>query len=182
MVSPLAAEQSNRTNWLINAISIVVPVLVALMLGFPNKFDFGGWTKNLSHVIGAINTLTTIVLIAGLIFIKLKKINYHRAAMTTAFALGGLFLVCYVIYHSTNPSNKFNGEGAIRFIYLFILFTHIGFSLVVLPLVLRAMYFAQTKQFVRHRKIVRFAYPIWLYVSVTGVVVYLLLYHLFPAK
>ena len=178
----LAARQENKTNWLINTISIVVPVAVAVMLAFPNKFDLGDWTKNLSHAIGAINTLTTLVLIAGLIFIRQKKIELHRIAMTSAFALGGLFLICYVIYHSTNPSNKFNGEGAIRSVYLFVLFSHIALSLVVLPLVLRAIYFAVTKQFVRHRKIVRYAYPIWLYVSSTGVVVYVMLYHLFPAK
>ena len=102
--------------------------------------------------------------------------------MTISFILGGIFLVCYVTYHLTNPANKFNGEGLVRGIYLFILITHVGLSLVVLPLVLRAMYYAVKKQFSDHRKIVRFAYPIWLYVSVTGVVVYLMLYHLFPAK
>ena len=102
--------------------------------------------------------------------------------MTAAFGLGGLFLICYVLYHLTNPANKFNGEGFVRGLYLFILATHIIFSLVVLPLVLRAMYFAATKQFAAHKKIVRFAYPIWLYVSVTGVLVYLFVYQLFPAK
>ena len=102
--------------------------------------------------------------------------------MTASFGLGGLFLVCYVLYHLTNPSNKFNGEGFVRYVYFLTLITHIGFSLVVLPLVLRAMYYAATKQFAAHKKIVRFAYPIWLYVSVTGVLVYLFVYQLFPAK
>ena len=181
-MTTIAAQPENRSKLIINILSIVVPVAVAGMLAFPNKLDLGVWTKNLSHVIGGINTLTTIALIAGLIFIKQKKVHYHRIAMTTAFALGGLFLVCYVIYHSTNPANKFNGEGAARIIYLFLLITHVGLSLIVLPLVLRAMFFAVTKQFEKHKKVVKFAYPIWLYVSTTGVIVYLLLYHFYPAN
>lgn len=177
-----AAQQENKSRLLINIISVVVPLAVTGMLAFPNKLDLGGWTKNLSHVIGGINTLTTLALIAGFVFVKQKKVQQHRIAMTTAFALGGVFLICYVVYHSTNPANKFTGEGAARFLYLFLLITHIGLSLVVLPLVLRAMFFAVTRQFARHKKIVKYAYPIWLYVSASGVIVYLLLYHIFPAK
>ena len=177
-----ALESESKSNLLINIISIVVPVAVAVMLAFPNKLNLGDWTRNLSHVIGAVNTLTTLVLIAGLVFITRKKIEYHRIAMTTAFALGGLFLICYILYHISNPANKFNGEGAVRYVYFFLLITHIGFSLIVLPLVLRAMFYAVTRQFVRHRSVVKYAYPIWLYVSATGVVVYLMLYQLFPVR
>lgn len=168
--------------FLINTISIVVLVAVAVMLSFPNKLYLGEWTKSLSHAIGIVNSLTTVVLLVGLYFIKHNKVHAHRIAMTTAFALGALFLVFYVTYHISNPSNKFYGEGFIRYVYFFILITHIAFSAVVLPLVLRAMYFAVTKQFDRHKSVVKYAYPIWLYVSVTGVTVYLLLYQLFPAK
>ncbi len=175
-------EDQKTSKLFINIISIAVPIVVVGLLGLPNKLDLGGWTKNLSHVIGVVNSLTTVALILGLIFIKLKKISLHQLMMTTAFALGGVFLVCYVLYHLTNPANKFSGEGTVRYVYLFILFTHIGLSLVVLPLVLRAMFYAVKKQFSNHRKIVKFAYPIWLYVSVTGVTVYLMLYHFFPAK
>lgn len=181
-MATVALQSETKSKFLINAISIVVPVAVAVMLAFPNKLNLGDWTRNLSHAIGAINTLTTLVLIAGLIFIKRKRINYHRIAMTAAFLLGGLFLICYILYHVSNPANKFSGEGAVRYVYFFLLITHIGFSLVVLPLVLRAMFYAVTNQFVRHKNIVRYAYPIWLYVSATGVMVYLLLYQLFPPK
>ena len=181
-MTTIAAQQENKSKLVINTLSIVVPVAVAIMLAFPDKLDLGVWTKNLSHAIGGINALTTLVLIAGLIFIKQKKVHQHRIAMTTAFALGGLFLVCYVIYHSTNPANKFNGDGAARYVYLFLLVTHVSLSLIVLPLVLRAMFYAVTKQFEKHRRIVKFAYPIWLYVSTTGVIVYLMLYHFFPAN
>lgn len=166
----------------INALSVIVPLAVALMLSFPNKLYLGDWTKNLSHAIGIINTLTTVVLLCGLVFIKQSKVHLHRIAMTTAFVLGGLFLVCYIAYHISNPANKFYGTGFVRYIYFAVLISHIGLSLIVLPLVLRAMFFAVTKQFARHKKIVRFAYPIWLYVSASGVIVYFMLYQLFPAK
>jgi len=175
-------ESEKKSNIFINTISIVVPVLVAILLGLPAKLDLGAWTRNLPHAIGTINTLTSVSLILGLVFIKLRKIRLHQSMMTFSFGLGGLFLVCYVLYHLTNPSNKFAGEGLIKGLYLFILATHIVFSLVVLPLVLRAMFYAATAQFAAHKKIVRFAYPIWLYVSVTGVMVYLFVYWLFPAK
>lgn len=177
-----ALGTEKKSNLLINIISIVVPVAVALMISFPNRLDFGEWTKILPHFIGGINFLTSLVLILGLIFIKRRKIARHRAAMTSAFTLGALFLICYVTYHISNPANKFNGAGFARNFYLTVLITHIGLSLVVLPLVLRAMYFALTRQFARHRRIVKYAFPIWLYVSVSGVIVYLMLYQFFPAK
>jgi putative membrane protein len=175
-------RQERNSLFFINVLSVIVPLAVAVMLSFPNKLNLGDWTKNLSHAIGLINTATTFLLIAGLILIKQNKINYHRIVMTSAFVLGGLFLVCYIIYHISNPANRFSGEGFVRYVYFFILITHIGLSLVVLPFVLRAVYFAATRQFSRHKSVVRYAYPIWLYVSATGVAVYLMLYHLFPAK
>lgn len=177
-----AIQGETKSKVLINTISIVIPLAVAVMLAFPNKLNLGEWTRILPHFIGGINSLTTVVLIAGLLFIKQNKVGLHRTAMTTAFALGGLFLICYVAYHVSNPANKFGGEGSVRAVYFFFLITHVGLSLIVLPLVLRAMFYALTGQFIRHKNIVKFAYPIWLYVSATGVIVYLMLYQLFPAK
>jgi putative membrane protein len=174
-----AAPQEKKSLLLINLLSIVVPLAVAVLLSFPNKLDLGAWTKNLAHAIGLVNTLTSILLICGLILIRRNKIDLHRKVMSTAFVLGGLFLIFYVTYHLSNPANRFAGEGFVRYVYLFILMTHIGLSVVVLPLVLRAMFFALTGQFARHKSVVRFAYPIWLYVSLSGVAVYFLLYHIY---
>ena len=182
MDSTIDNKNHKHSKLIINLISIIIPLFIAILLAFPNKLDLGDWTKNLSHVIGSVNTLTTFVLILGLIFIKQNKIKLHRYAMTTAFSLGVVFLISYVTYHLSNPSNKFSGVGFVRYFYLITLLTHILLSLVVLPLVLRAMFYAVTKQFDKHKKIVKFAYPIWLYVSTTGVIVYLMLYQLFPAK
>lgn len=182
MESVATFGQEKKSKLLINIISITVPLAVAGLLALPNKLDLGAWTKSLSHIIGLINTLTTLSLILGLIFIRMKRIELHQMMMTSSFVLGGLFLVCYVFYHLTNPANRFTGTGFVRYVYLFTLATHIGLSLVVLPLVLRAMFYSVNKQFAAHKKIVKYAYPIWLYVSVTGVIVYLMLYQLFPAK
>ena len=158
----------------INSLSIGVPLVVAVLLLLPAKFDFGAWTSALPHVIGTVNTVASVALVLGFIFIKNGRQDAHRLMMILALALGVVFLVCYVTYHLTNEPKRFSGEGPLKVFYLLILFSHIGLSLVVLPLVLRAASFAFLKDFARHRKVARFAYPIWLYVSVTGVIVYLL--------
>lgn len=171
-----SAETQKYSMRTINIISIVVPVVVAILLGIRTKPDFGSWTKILPHLNAVVNSLTALLLILGGYIIKRGDRQAHRVIMTTAFILGGFFLVFYVLYHLTNPSTSFGGEGAIRYFYYFILISHIGLSLVVLPLVLRAFYFAAFVQdFQRHLKVVKFAYPIWLYVSITGVIAYLLI-------
>ena len=174
MVSPNSGGKAEDRNGLllINIVSIVVPVVVAILLSIQNKFDFGDWTGYLPHVIGAVNTVTSVSLVLGFAMIKLGKIEAHRFLMSFSFLLGGIFLICYVTYHMTNPSKAFEGIGAVRYFYFFVLISHILLSLIVLPLVLRAMLWGYFERYDRHRRIARFAFPIWLYVSVTGVVVY----------
>lgn len=159
----------------INIISVVIPVAVAVLLGIRTKPDLGEWTKILPHLNAVINSLTALLLIVGFYFIRNQKREAHRLVMTTAFILGGVFLISYVLYHLTNPSTSFGGEGAVKYVYYFILISHILLSLVVLPLVLRAFYFALKGDYQRHKKLVKFAYPIWLYVSITGVIAYLMI-------
>jgi putative membrane protein len=171
--TPSAGGKAERQAiWIANTLSIVVPVVVAVLLGVRTKLDLGEWTRMLPHVIGGINALTSLLLIVGWIAVRAKKIAVHRAAMTTAFALGAGFLVCYVTYHLSNPSTRFGGEGWIRVVYYTVLISHIALSLLVLPLVLRAFFMAWLGQFDAHRRIARYAYPVWLYVSVTGVIAY----------
>lgn len=178
----IAVSRERNSLLTINILSIIIPLAVAALLAIPEKLDLGAWTKTLPHVIGLVNTLTTIFLVAGFVFIKQQKVGLHRWMMTGAFALGIVFLICYVLYHLTNPANKFTGEGVVRYVYFFILISHILLSLIVLPLVLRAMFFAVGGFFDRHRRIAKYAYPIWLYVSATGVIAYLMLYQMFPAR
>jgi len=165
-------KESLRT---INIISVLIPTLVAILLGIRTKLDLGEWTRGLPHIIAAINSLTCVLLVFGLLSIKQKKIQLHRIIMSLAFLLGGLFLICYVLYHLTNPSTSFAGVGALKYFYYFILISHISLSLIVLPLVLRAYYFAWKGNYSNHKKLVKYAYPIWFYVSITGVIAYLLI-------
>ncbi len=160
---------------LINVLSIVIPLVVAVLLGIRSKPDLGSWTKVLPHLNALINSATSVLLLIGYYLIRKGNREGHRKVMTLAFVLGGLFLVFYVLYHLTNPSTSFGGEGVMRLVYYFILISHIVLSLVVLPLVLRAFYFALTGDLTRHIRLVKFAYPIWLYVSVTGVLAYLMI-------
>lgn len=170
------SSNQNYSMRTINIISIVVPIVVAVLLGIRSKPDLGAWTKVLPHLNAVINSLTALLLLLGGYIIKRGDRQAHRVIMTTAFVLGGFFLVGYIIYHLTNPSTSYGGEGSIRYFYYFILISHIGLSLVVLPLVLRAFYFAAfAKDFERHLKVVKYAYPIWLYVSITGVIAYFMI-------
>ncbi len=159
----------------INILSIAIPVAVALLIGIRQKVPLGEWTTALPHAIGIINAATSLLLIAAVVAIKQQKVELHRKLMTTTFALGVIFLVTYIVYHISNPSTAYGGEGAIRYLYYFLLISHILLSIVVVRYVLLAMYYALNNQFSEHRRIVKLAFPIWLYVSVTGVAVYLMI-------
>lgn len=160
----------------ISVISIAVPVVVAVLLFMPSKINLASeWVYFLPHLNAVINSAATIALIFGLIFIKKGDINLHKASMTSAFGLGAIFLVSYVIYHASAESTTFGGEGWIRSVYYFILITHIILAAVALFPILLAYYYGYFDQRAKHKKIVKFAFPIWLYVTITGVLVYLMI-------
>lgn len=167
--------QERKANRVINTLAIAIPLAVAVLLGIRQKVDLGGWTTYLPHLNAVINSVTAGLLLAGLYFIRQKNVLAHKRTMLVAFTLGSVFLVSYVLYHLTNESTPFSGQGWIRPVYYFLLVSHIVLSVVVVWFVLRAVYFALTNQFVKHRKTVKWAYPIWLYVSITGVIVYFLI-------
>lgn len=159
----------------INILSIAIPVAVALLIGIRQKVPLGEWTNLLPDAIGALNAVTSLLLVGALVAIKQHKVELHRKLMTVAFVLGTIFLVTYILYHVSNPSTPYGGEGALRYLYYFLLVTHILLSIVVVRYVLLAMYYALNRQFDDHRRVVKVAFPIWLYVSVTGVIVYLMI-------
>jgi putative membrane protein len=121
------------------------------------------------------NAASAIALLFGLRFIKQRKITAHRNSMILAFVFSSLFLVAYIVHHALMGDMLFAGQGAIRVVYFAILISHIVLSAVALPLILIAFFFAFTGRFPQHRKITPITYPLWLYVSVTGVVVYAML-------
>lgn len=184
--------ESNKTYLrVIQIVSVVIPVVVAVLLFAPFNLSLGdqGWVRALPGVNAVINSLTAVLLIAALMAIKKKNIRLHRTLMLSALVLGTMFLVSYVIYHASTTSTIFGDVdhdgvlssaekaqlGSMRGIYLFTLLSHIGLSIVVVPFVLLAFYYALSNQISRHQKIVKYTFPVWLYVSITGVLVYLMI-------
>ncbi|MDD2821172.1 MAG: DUF420 domain-containing protein [Flavobacterium sp.] len=158
-------------------VSILIPVVVAILFNVKLK-DLGVDVEPLSFlppIYATTNGITAIVLIAAVIAIKKGNRKLHERLMTTAIALSVAFLVMYVAYHMTSDSTKFGGEGAIRTVYFLILITHIFLSIVIIPLVLITYVRALASKFDKHKKIAKITFPIWLYVAVTGVIVYLMI-------
>ena len=158
-------------------VSIFIPVVVAILFSVKLK-DFGYNVEPLSFlppIYATINGITAVVLVAGVLAIKKGNRILHKRLMTTAIALSVAFLVMYVAYHMTTDSTKFGGEGSIKMVYFFILISHIILSIAVIPLVLITYVRALAERFDRHKKIAKITFPIWLYVAVTGVVVYLMI-------
>ena len=129
-----------------------------------------------------LNSISAVLLTVGYVFIKQKNREAHRRCMLGAFTTSTLFLISYLVYHFNVGSVKFQGQGAVRSLYFAILLTHTVLAAVIVPLVFVTFARALKGNFDRHRRIARWTLPIWLYVSVTGVVVYLMLYHLYPAR
>ena len=174
-MNSLTLEKNTKNEKLVNVLSIAIPVAVAILIGIRTKIDLGAWTKVLPHVIGLLNTTTSITLIAGFIFIKNKNIIMHRRMMSLSFIQGALFLVLYILYHVSNASTSYGGDGILKSIYYVLLISHISLSIGVVWFVLRAVYYALSGQIIEHKKIVKWTFPLWLYVSVTGVIVYLMI-------
>ena len=158
-------------------VSILIPVVVAILFSVKLK-DFGIQVEPFSFlppIYATTNGITAIVLLVAVNAIKNGNRKLHEKLMTTAIALSVLFLVMYVAYHMTADSTKFGGEGAIRYVYYFLLISHILLSIAVIPLVLITYVRALAQRFDRHKKIAKITFPIWLYVAVTGVIVYLMI-------
>ena len=136
----------------------------------------------LPHLNAALNFTSFLLLVAALYQIRRGNVRAHRRLMLSALAVSGLFLVSYVVYHAQHGSVRFTGQGAVRAVYFFILVTHVILAAAIVPLVVVTLRRALAGDFARHRRVARWTYPLWLYVSVTGVVVYLMLYRLYPPR
>lgn len=138
--------------------------------------------SDLPAVNASLNAMSALLLSAGFYFIRRKQVTAHKACMLGAFGVSTAFLVCYVIYHICHGATKFAGTGFARPVYFFILITHTILATAVVPLVLVTLYRALRGQFEKHRRVARWTWPVWLYVSITGVAVYWMLYHLYPSR
>ena len=165
--------KEKKFNRLINIVSVLVPLVVTIL--FFIKIPVEKPLSFLPPIYASINGLTAIFLVVAVLAIKKGNRKLHSRLMSLCILLSLLFLLMYIAYHLTSESTKFGGEGLVRYIYLFVLLTHILLSIVIIPLVLRTYARAYLGQFERHRKLARITFPLWLYVAITGVVVYLMI-------
>jgi putative membrane protein len=174
-MEPLILEKKFKT--LIIIVSILIPTVVAVLFSVKLR-DFGIMIEPLSFlppIYATLNGITALLLIAAVVSIKNGKRKLHENLMTSAIACSVIFLVMYVAYHMTAESTKFGGEGIIRIVYFIILISHIALSVIIIPFVLFTYVRALSGNFERHKKLARITFPLWLYVAVTGVIVYLMI-------
>ena len=171
------APRSDRTFFVVNAVvsAAALSLLAWLLLIHGGLKNSSLDLRFMPAVNACFNATAATLLVAGRVAIKMKKVELHRLLMVSAFAASALFLVGYLAYHGVHGDTKFGGTGAIRTAYLVLLASHVLLSTVIVPLALSAFYFAWRRDFKRHTRVTRILHPIWLYVSVTGVIVFLLL-------
>jgi len=167
----MSTEAKKYNKWIV-VLSIAIPLVVAILFGV--KIDVT-LPIFLPPVYASINAFTSVLLVVAVWAIKNNNIKLHEKLMKTAIVFSALFLVLYVAYHMTSSSTKFGGEGAVKTIYFVILISHIVLSIAVIPFVLITFVRALTNNIELHKKIARFTFPLWLYVTVSGVVVYLMI-------
>lgn len=176
MSTQLSETEKKYQKWIV-VLSVVIPIAVVVLFGIKLK-DFGFDVEPLTFlppVYASINGLTAIVLVLAVLQIKKGNRKTHERLMKFAILLSVLFLVMYVAYHMTSDSTSYGGEGIVRYLYFFILITHIVLSIVIIPLVLFTYVRALAERFDKHKKLAKITFPIWLYVAVTGVIVYLMI-------
>jgi len=171
----LTSARDKKFLTLIAVLSVAIPVVVAILFFMPKEGQPKVDVSFLPTLHAILNSLTAVALLLGYASVRSGNVKGHRAAMLGAFGLSAIFLVSYVTYHFLGERTLYGGEGLLRYIYYFILLTHIVLAIVIVPLVLLSVYFGITNQLKRHRRLSQWTFPIWLYVAVTGVLVYLLI-------
>ena len=172
MMEATVKEEKKIKIW-ITILSTVIPLVVAILFGY--KIPDAKPLSFLPPIYASTNGLTALLLIVALVAIKRGNRELHQKLMTTCVILSVLFLLMYIAYHMTSESTPFGGEGVIRYVYFFILISHIVLSIIIIPLVLITYSKAYLNKLQSHKLWARYTFPIWLYVAVTGVVVYLMI-------
>jgi len=174
-------EQVNtkKQNNLIIALSVIIPIAVALLfkVRIPGVERLGF----LPPIYATINAVTAILLVLAVVQIKKGNRILHEKMIKTSMILSVLFLLLYVAYHATADATSYGGEGVLKYVYFFLLITHIILSIVVIPFVLFTYARAANQDFERHKKLAKITFPLWLYVAVTGVIVYIMISPYYPA-
>jgi putative membrane protein len=161
----------------LNVLAYIVSAVVLFLVAFMRrvKIDVGIDFSFLPPLHATLNAITAVVLLIALYFIKQKRVEQHRKAIYVALTCSALFLVSYVLYHFTTPETRYGGEGVMRQVYFALLISHVVLAAAIFPFILFTFIRAYTGQFARHRRMARWVFPIWLYVAVTGPIVYLML-------
>ena len=167
-------KEKSVITWIV-VLSVAVPLAVAALLMFHEslKIDLGAGTRVLPAFHALLNGTTAVLLVVGLLAIRNKRELFHQRTMLVAFGLSAIFLVSYVVSKLSNDPVPFGGEGAIRSVYFFVLISHIALSIPLLPLAMLSIWRGWTNDRIRHKKVVKWAWPVWFYVAVTGVLVFL---------
>ena len=168
-------KNDKAARWLILTVSFVVFAAVVLLSRVKLDVQLGFDEHLFAKVNAIINSLVSVLLVLGLVAVKQRKYALHRNIMITAIILSCLFLVSYICHHLFTGDTKFGGQGFIRYVYFFILITHIILAAVILPFILYTAYRGLTGEWAKHRKLSKITWPVWLYVSITGVAVYLMI-------
>jgi putative membrane protein len=172
---PAIKKNDARAKWLIGICSFVIFTAIVVLGRVKLDVDLGFDPHLFARLNAIINSMVSVLLLAGLIAVKQGKFLLHKRVMFTALLLSVLFLVSYICHHLFTGDTKFGGEGPVRYVYFIILITHIILAAVVLPFILFTAYRALTAEWSRHLKLARITWPVWFYVSVTGVVVYIMI-------
>jgi putative membrane protein len=168
-------KNDKRASLLIILFSIIVFVAVVFLSKIKLELELPFNVHLFAQINAAINTAVSFLLLVGLLAVKRGRYALHKKVMMTSMVLSFLFLVSYICHHLLSDSTVFGGEGTIRYVYYFILITHIILAAIILPFILFTSYRALVAEWPAHKKLARITWPIWFYVSVTGVIVYLLI-------
>ena len=175
MLAAVWKKNDVRARGLIIAVSIIVFVAITVLSRVKLDVQLGFDEHLFAKINAGINSAVSVLLVVGLIAVKNKNYILHKRIMITSIILSSLFLVSYVCHHLFTGETKFGGEGTIRYIYYFILGTHIVLAAIILPFILFTAYRAMVGEWQKHKKLSKITWPIWLYVAVTGVVVYFMI-------
>lgn len=175
MLAPVLKKNDKQARLLILTVSFVVFAAVVMLSRYKLNVDLGFNPHVFATFNAVINSIVTIMLVWALVAVKKKNYIQHRTLMLGAMALSMIFLVSYIAHHLFAGETKYGGTGALRYIYYFILATHIPLAAIILPFILFTAYRSLIGDFEKHKKLARYTWPLWLYVSITGVLVYLLI-------
>lgn len=174
--TPLLTPNDGLYIKIIGVLSVAIPVVVAFLLFVPQAGLFGSLdVKFLPKLNAMLNSAASLALVTGFYFIKNKNITAHKWSMWSAFLFSSIFLVSYVVYHTQASHTEYGGTGFIKILYFTILISHIILAAAIVPLVLLTIYRSTTNQIAKHKMIARYTFPLWLYVTVTGVIVYFMI-------